>query len=402
MAMGVVIVGAGQAGAWVARSLRGSGYSGSITLLGREPFQPYERPTLSKSVLSGEQAHPPVLLTAQQCDALNVDFRPNTEVIGIDRKAHEVTCVGGAFGYSKLVLTTGGRPRKLTCPGAQLPGVHSLRTIEDARAIGEALQPGKRMLIVGGGWIGLEIAATARKKQVQVTIVEAGGRVCARSVPPIISNVILEWHRAAGVEVRLSTVVTLIDRGTWRPLRVTMSNWGSEEFDVVVIGIGLEIDTGLAESSGLAVSDGIVVDQEGRTSDPDIYAAGDVANQPSSWTRGRLRLESWSNAQNQAIAVGKALAGMAVAYDDVPWFWSDQYDKNLQVLGIPSNDLDSVLRGSLQGDSFSVFQLSDGKVHSVMAVNAPRDIKAAKRWMRDGTCPPHAALADPAVRLDRL
>lgn len=401
--MGVVIVGAGQAGAWVARSLRGSGYQGSVTLLGREPSMPYERPPLSKSVLSGEEAHPPVLLTAQQCDSLGVNFLPCTEVIGVDRTKREVTSAQGTiFPYSKLVLTTGGRARKLSCPGAELPGVYSLRTVEDSRAIAGVLQPGSRLLVVGGGWIGLEIAATARKKQVQVTLLEAGPRLCARTVPPVISDVLLRWHTTAGVQVRLSTTIDAIDSGTSRALRATIANWNSQEYDAIVVGIGLAVETGLAEQSGLLVHDGIVVDQTGRTSDPDIYAAGDVASQVSSWVPGRLRLESWANAQNQAIVVGKTLAGMAVTYDDAPWFWSDQYGKNLQILGIPSNDMEGVLRGSLHGDSFSIFQLSNGKIHSAIAVNSPRDIKVAKRWMRDGSCPPAAVIGDPAVRLDKL
>lgn len=400
--MHVVIVGAGQAGAWVARSLRENGFEGDVTLLGREASAPYERPPLSKGVLSGSEDHPPVLLTTQQCDALRVGFRPNTEVVSIDRARSEVRCESGeTVAYDRLVLTTGGRPRRLACAGTELPGVHTLRTIEDSRAIASLLQPGKRLLIVGGGWIGLEIAATARKKQVDVMVLEAGPRLCARSVPPLISTALQGWHAKAGVDVRLSATVSSIEKGTRRDLRASLP-WGAEEFDAVVVGIGLALDTGLAEACGLEVQDGIVVDHQGRTSDPKIYAAGDVASRPCSWAGGRLRLESWANAQNQAIAVGKTLAGGEAAYDDIPWFWSDQYDKNLQVLGIPSNQLEGVMRGSVAEGSFTLFQMSDGKLRSVIAVNAPRDIKVAKRWLREGTCPPAAVLADRSVRLDKL
>jgi 3-phenylpropionate/trans-cinnamate dioxygenase ferredoxin reductase subunit len=400
--MRVVIVGAGQAGAWVAKSLRENGHEGEIALLGREAFAPYERPPLSKGVLSGAEAHPPVLITPQQCEALRVDFQPNTEVVSIDRASREVRCANGeTLAYDRLVLTTGGRPRQLTCAGAELPGVHTLRTIEDSRAIGAQLESGNRLLIVGGGWIGLEIAATARKKRVDVMVVEAGPRLCARSVPPLISSALLKWHASAGVDIRLATTVTSIEKGAGRSLRAIFP-WSAEEFDAIVVGIGLTLDTQLAEACGLEVQDGIVVDQWGRTSDPDIYAAGDVANQPCSWAGGRLRLESWANAQNQAIAVGKTLAGIETAYDDIPWFWSDQYDKNLQVLGIPLNQLEGIVRGSLDEGSFTVFQIWDGKLRSVIAVNAPRDIKVAKRWLRQGSCPPAAVLMDRSVRLDKL
>ncbi len=400
--MDVVIIGAGQAGAWVARSLRESGHEGSITLLGREPHAPYERPPLSKGVLSGEEAQPPVLLGQQQCEALRVDFRPGVEVVGIDRSGRQVRCADGAvFRYDKLVLTTGGRPRQLSCPGSELPDVHALRTIEDSRAIARKLVPGNRLLVIGGGWIGLEIAATARKKQVEVTVLEAGPRLCARSVPPQLSDFLLEKHRKEGVDVRLSTTLTSIGTGRRRSLAVHLPD-AVQEFDVAVVGIGLALDASLAEACGLEVQDGIVLDPTGRTSDPDIYAAGDVANQPNSWAGGRLRQESWANAQNQAIAVGKALAGVDVVHDEIPWFWSDQYDMNLQVLGVPSNDLEGIQRGSAEEGAFSVFQISNGRLRSVISVNAPRDIKVAKRWLKQGTCPSSAILSDRTVRLDKL
>mgnify|MGYP001810368572 CR=1 FL=1 len=400
--MGVVIVGAGQAGAWDARSLRGNGYEHGITLLGRERFAPYERPPLSKSMLSSAGEHPPVLLTPQQCDGLRVDFQPNTEVINIDRVNHVVTCATGAvFAYDKLVLATGGQPRTLTCPGADLPSVYTLRTIDDSRAIAKVLVPGKRLLVIGGGWIGLEIAAIARRKQVNVVVLEAGARLCARSLPPLLSDFLLERHVREGVDVRTLTTLSALEKGRHSALRVELPG-GAEEFDAAVVGVGLSLNTTLAVNAGLEVQDGIVVDKTGRTSDPDIYAAGDVANQPCSWTNGRLRFESWANAQNQAIAVGKVIAGLEVSYDEIPWFWSDQYDLNLQVIGVPANDLECIVRGSVGERAFSVFQMSDGKLRSVIALNAPRDIKLAKRWMREGICPPAAILRDRSLRLDKL
>lgn len=400
--MSVVIVGAGQAGAWVARSLRDNGYEGAITLLGREASSPYERPSLSKGVLSGAEEHPPVLLTPQACETLRVDFRPNTDVVSIDRARHVVVCADSAeVSFDQLVLATGGRPRRLACPGIDLPQVHTLRTVEDSRNIAQALVPGNRLLVIGGGWIGLEIAATARKKQLDVVVVEAGSRLCARSLPPLLSDVLRARHAKEGVDVRTSTTVTAIERGLHRALRVELPD-GPQEFDAAVVGIGLALDTTLAGDCGLQLQDGIVVDGAGRTSDPDIFAVGDVANQPCSWADGRMRFESWANAQNQAIAVGKVIAGLDVIYDEIPWFWSDQYDMNLQVLGVPSNHLPGIVRGSIDQDSFSVFQVIDGKLRSVISVNAPRDIKVAKRWMKAGTCPPAQVLSDKSVRLDKL
>lgn len=402
--MRIVIVGAGQAGGWVARSAREGGHTGEIVLLGRESLPPYERPPLSKDVLDGREAHPPEVLTLDQCQALSIDFRPGTEVVAIDRVNATIQCADGTnVDYDRLVLATGGLPRRLGCPGEDLPGVHTLRTVDNARAIAKLLQPDKRLLVVGGGWIGLEIAATARSKHVEVVLAEAGQRLCARSLPSQVSDVLKGWHEAAGVDVRIATTVVALEKGASRPLRAKLSS-GVEEFDGVIVGVGLHLETALAENCGLAVQNGVVVDQSGRTSDPQIYAVGDISNQLSSFAgvAGRQRLESWANAQNQGIAVGKTLAGTEVVYDDVPWFWSDQYGKNLQVLGVPTNAADTVIRGTLGGDSFSLYQTANGKLQSVIAVNAARDIKIAKRWMKAGTCPPTSILADCSTRLDRL
>jgi 3-phenylpropionate/trans-cinnamate dioxygenase ferredoxin reductase subunit len=284
---------------------------------------------------------------------------------------------------------------------AEVPGVFTLRTIEDCHAIAQRLTPGKRLLVIGGGWIGLEVCATARSKGVDVTLLETGERLCARSVSPLVSQFLLERHRSEGAEVRLGAAVRSICLGDAGRLAIDIDGTVAS-FDTVVVGIGLVPNTHLALDCGLEVSDGIVVTAHGQTSDAHIFATGDVANQPCTWAGGRVRLESWANAQNHAIAVGRAIAGAPSLHEDIPWFWSDQYDFNLQVLGIPSLDAEEVVRGDTKHGSFSVFQLLNGTLRSVLSVNSPRDVSVARRWMKRGECPAREVLADPSQRLDRV
>lgn len=313
---------------------------------------------------------------------------------------------GQPVAYDRLVLATGGRARKPDIPGSSLDGVYTLRCLDDAARLRGVLQPGRRLLVVGGGWIGLEVAATARRLGLQVSLIESGSRLCARSVPASVSGYLLGLHRRQGVEVHLGGAVTAIERAHGDgPLRVH-THVGLHETDAVVFGIGLEPDTALARACGLQVDNGIVVDACGQTSDPAIYAVGDVANQPCAWLGAppdtRLRMESWANAQNQGIALGAALAGKAMPQQDIPWFWSDQYDVNLQVLGVPSEAGVHVLRGSVDDGKFCLFQLMDDRLHAVVAVNMAKELKLAKRWLKQGRCPGHVELQNPAVRLDRL
>lgn len=405
--MKTVIIGAGQAGAWVARTLRQHAPEAQIVLVGQEAHPPYERPPLSKEVMSGAQPAPPCLLSIQQAQELDIQLELGVTAVAIERDRRRVLLDHGQpLPYDTLVLATGGRARRPNISGGSLDGVYTLRSLDDASQIRSALRPDRRLLVVGGGWIGLEVAATARRLGLQVTVIENGPRLCARSVPANVSNFLLQLHQRQGVNMQLNGAVTAIDRpNPAGPLQVH-THQGTRQADVVVFGIGLEPNIELASACGLLVENGIVVDANGRTSDPSIYAAGDVANQPCSWstasTKTRVRLESWANAQNRGIALGEVLAGKALAQQDLPWFWSDQYDVNLQVLGIPSEDGTHVLRGSVDEMRFCMFQVVEGRLRSAIAVNMAKELKLAKRWHTQNRCPDISELGDPATRLERL
>ncbi len=398
----IVIVGAGQAGGWVAKTLRAEDYAGCIVLVGAEKHPPHERPPLSKAVLGGEA--PPEathLLKQNELAALELDFRPATRVTRIDRSAKRVELTSGdSIAYDKLLLTTGGTARRLPIAGGDLPRVFYLRTIEDSLVIGATLGPGKKLAVIGGGWIGLEVASTARKRGTAVVVVEALDRLCARTVPPPISAFLRARHEREGVEIRLGVGVKAIeDRG---PVAVRLADGSTVEADAVVAGIGLEPDVVLAREAGLTVDNGILVDEQCRTSDPDIYAAGDCANTPLPCLGRRVRLESWANAQNQAIVAAKAALGQDARYDELPWFWSDQYDVNLQILGLPARWPDPVVRGDPASGSFSHFYLDGERIAAIVSVNAPRDLRAAKKLVQTRKAVRPESLADPAVQLQRL
>lgn len=404
--MRTVIVGAGQAGAWVAKTLRELAPAEDIVLLGDETFAPYERPPLSKDVLSGAKELPPFLLSEEQARESSITMRLGVAVLSIDREAKSLELSDRtSLDYDRLVLTTGGRARVLDLPGIDLPGVHTLRTLQDAQRLKRNLQPEKRLLVVGGGWIGLEVAATAQSLGLHVTLIEGGDRLCARSLTPDVSKFLLERHRREGVDVQLGGALTAIDSTDDGALCVT-THLGKQNFDHIVVGIGLQPNTDLAQACGLDVDGGIVVDIQGRTSDSCIYAAGDVTSQPCPWDLARpgsrVRLESWANAQNQGIAVGRALAGLDSIEPDLPWFWSDQYDINLQVLGMPSLNATTVKRGKFEEEKFCLFQFVDGRLCSVIAVNMSRELKLAKRWIKAGISPTPSSLSDPGFRLDKF
>ncbi|MFA5488135.1 MAG: FAD-dependent oxidoreductase, partial [Candidimonas sp.] len=346
------------------------------------------------------------LLSAEQARESGIVMRLGVAVRAIDRQAKSLALSDGTMlAYDKLVLATGGQARRPEVEGMDLPGAHTLRTLDDARRLQRRLRAGKRLLVLGGGWIGLEVAATARQAGLHVTVIEGGDRLCARSVPPEISAFLLERHRRAGVDVQLNGMLTAVHASEDGALHAA-THRGLREFDSIVAGVGLQPNTGLAEACGLEVDNGIVVDAAGCTSDPDIHAAGDVTNQPCSWAGARpgmrVRLESWANAQNQGIAVGRALAGMEPGRQDPPWFWSDQYGVNLQVLGMPVPHALTIRRGSEDDGKFCLFQFVDDRLHAVISVNMPRELKLAKRWMKAGVRPDPGELADPDFRLDKF
>ena len=369
--MKIVIVGAGQAGGWTARTLRDAGLRDEILLIGDENHPPYQRPPLSKEVLVGEKAPESTYLWPS---GLGVEFRAGKRARRIDRHHKRLELSDGdAVGYDKLVLATGGRVRQLDIPGA-----FYLRTIDDATRLRAALLCSSKVTVVGGGWIGLEAAAAARSMGCSVTVVEAADRLCARVMPDFVSDYLKRLHERNGVDVRLGE--------TFKP----------EGAATVIVGIGIIPNVELAQDAGLMVSNGIVVDEFGVTSDSDILAVGDVAN------LNGVRLESWANAQNQAVSAARSLAGMPTAYRETPWFWSNQYHVNMQFLGLPQPGQTLVVRGDSQRDKFTLFFLDGPLVKAVVAANNMRDIRVSKRLLEGGVQVDAMVLADEAYPLSDL
>ncbi len=397
----IVIVGTGQAGGWAAQTLRAEGFAGHVVLIGDEPHRPYERPPLSKSVLAGEAAPDSThLMSAEAFATLLLDWRPNVRAVSIDRVAKRILLsTGESIAYGRLILCSGGRARRLDVPGMDLPGVFTLRNIDDAHALGAVLSPGTSLVVVGGGWIGLEVAATARRKGADVTVVEAAARLCQRTVPPEISAYLLRLHETHGTRVMLGTGVAAIARDDRGRLVVTTSDGAELVGDAVVVGVGMVPNDELARDAGLSCDGGVVVDAQCRTSDPDILAAGDVASWHCDWAGRRLRLESWHNAQEQGIAAARSALGHDVVHRPLPWFWSDQYGVNLQIYGIPDPSHRVVVRGDPASDRFVLFYLDGDRVMSALGPNAARDLRFARRLIETGKPVDAARLADPRVAM---
>ncbi|AQV95806.1 pyridine nucleotide-disulfide oxidoreductase [Cupriavidus necator] len=400
----IVIIGAGQAGGWAARTLRNEGFDGRVVLIGDEAHPPYERPPLSKAVLAGEAAPESVhLLDAATLASLSIEWLGSSRVTRLNRAARHVRLGdGNTIAYDKLIVCTGGRARMLDVPGADLPGVHTLRTIDDAQRLGPALRPGARVAVVGGGWIGLEVAATARKRGAEVTVIEAMRRLCERSIPAALSAHLLELHAARGTEVLLETGVASISAIASGGLRVVLANGREIGCDAAVVGIGLVPNDELARAAGLDCDGGVLVDAQCRTSDPDIFAAGDVAVVRNGWAGRRMRLESWQNAQEQGIAAAKSALGREVHYDPLPWFWSDQHGTNLQIYGVPQPSQQVVARGDPASGSFVFFYLEGECVMAALGGNAARELRFARRLIENRTPVRPQDLADPGISLAKL
>lgn len=400
----IVIVGAGQAAGWAAHTLRSEGYAGRITLLGEESHQPYERPPLSKAVLLGEaDPQSTQLLKPEAFEALALDWRPDTRVSRIDREAKRVELAqGGSIAYDKLILCTGGRARMLSVPGAHLPNVYSLRTLDDAQVLGAALQPGRQIVVVGGGWIGLEVAASARKRGAQVTVIEAQRRLCERTVSEDVSTYLLGLHWAHGAEVLLQAQVRAFHQQDDGRLAVELADGRSVPADAIVVGVGLLANDELAREAGLACDNGVLVDAGCRTSDADIYAAGDVAVTPNPWAGRAMRLESWQNAQEQGMAAARAALGQQVDYRILPWFWSDQYEANLQIYGMPKPTHSIVRRGDPASGSFILFYLDGHVVQAAVGVNAARDLRFARRLIEQGKSVDPESLSDLSLPMQKI
>ncbi|MGF6413050.1 NAD(P)/FAD-dependent oxidoreductase [Paraburkholderia sp. 32] len=399
----IVVIGGGQAAGWVVKTLRREGFDGRLVMIADEVHLPYERPPLSKAVLAGDADIDTVrLVKPDDFDALNVEAWQPDRATSIDREQRIVrTKSGREVRYDRLVISTGGAARRLPDALVKTSHIAYLRTLDEAVTLGERLRSSKRVLVIGGGWIGLEVAATARKLGVEACVVEGAPRLCVRSLPPLVSDFLLELHRANGVDVRLNAALVKLEDhpNDANRLRATFKDGSTLDADFAVAGIGLAPHTAIAQAAGVKVEDGIVVDHFGATDDPRIFACGDVANHPSAWLKRRVRLESWANAQNQAISTAKALLGTFEPYADIPWFWSDQYDVNLQILGdIPAN-AELAVRGDLPGKRATLFYLEDNTIRGVIAINTPRELKLSRKWMNQGRTIDLVTLTDASTAL---
>lgn len=397
-----VVVGAGHAGGRAVEAMRGAGFSGKIILIGDEPHLPYERPPLSKELLQGRpEAHTPVRDDGFYPEN-DIDCRLGRRATALDPNGKTVTLDdGSSVSYDKLLLTTGGAVRRLPLPGADLANIHYLRTLDDSRAIQSGLAKGKHVVVVGGGFIGLEVAASARQQECAVTVLEMADRLMGRAVLPEVSNAFLSLHTDQGVDIRLNTGIASFE-GDGAVDHAVTADGERIPADLVVVGVGIIPETALAKEAGLTVDNGIVVDEFGRTSAPDVYAAGDVTNHLNPMYGRHIRLESWQNAQNQAIAAAKSMCGDGQAYSEVPWMWSDQFDANLQVAGLPDSWDRVVFRGDPGSADFIAFQMTGDRLVGAMSINRPRDMRVARRLIGGDKPLDDAALADENVSMRDL
>ncbi|SEJ90024.1 NAD(P)/FAD-dependent oxidoreductase [Paraburkholderia diazotrophica] len=405
-----LIVGAGHAAGECATAIREQGWTGRIVMVGEEPHLPYQRPPLSKAFLSGEStAEQLYLKPLSTYDKACVEFMPNTRAERIDRDAKRVTLSDGSeISYAKLVLATGGRARRLALPGIEaiekLQNFHYLRTLDHVTRIRNHFHAGSRLVIIGGGYVGLEVAAVAVKRGLHVTVLEALPRVLARVTAPELSAFYEKVHREAGVDIRTNAIVTgfELDASGDAVAAVSCADGARVAADLVIVGVGLEPATELAQAAGLAVDNGIVVDEHTRTSDPDIFAVGDCTNHPNRTLGRRLRLESVPNALEQARTAAASLCGKERVYNSVPWFWSDQYDLKLKMVGLSQGYDEFVLRGSPDTRSFSAFYLKDSVMLAADTVSRAPEFMLAKRFVAEKIPVRAVDLADESVPLKSL
>jgi 3-phenylpropionate/trans-cinnamate dioxygenase ferredoxin reductase subunit len=397
---GIVIVGAGKAGARAIVAAREFGWQGPVTLIGDEKLLPYDRPPLSKSSITSEEEPQPVLLVDQSIvDSLHVDFICGVAAAGIDRRTKQVKLADGReIPYRKLLIATGAYARPL----AGAANAITLRDFDESVRLRREFVPGKRVAVIGGGFIGLELASTAAKRGCIVTVIEAQPRILLRGVTERVATVVARKHADAGVEV-----LTNSRCAAFNPDSVTLTDGRTIPADIVVVGIGAAPRTALAEAAGLVVDNGIACDTYLRTSDPDIYSAGDCCSFPHPlYGNRRIRLESWRAAQDMASVAVQNMLGASIAYEAVPWFWSDQYDQSLQIAGLPDWGARSVFR-PLKDGAFVEFHLDDsGRLVGASGIGpgntVARDIRLAELLIAKRAAPDPAQLADPAVQLRTL
>ncbi len=401
--MRLVIAGAGHAAGQAVATLRQHDFDGQIVLVGDEPHLPYQRPPLSKKFLAGELAAERLYFKpASFYEDPQIELRLETTVTAIDRGARQLAVDGGSpVDYDELIIATGARARALPIPGIDLPGVHALRSIADVEGIRAELDSARRVVIVGAGYIGMEVAAVTRTLGLDVTVVEMTDRVMSRVVSPEISDFYQIEHTNRGVKLRLGTSVTALE-GRKRVRCVETSEGDELPADLVIIGIGIEPNTELASAAGLDVDDGIVVDDRCRTSDPHIYAIGDCTRHPNAIYGRSLRLESVHNALEQAKTAAANLCGVEAHYSQVPWFWSDQYELKLQIAGLSDGYDDVVIRGNPAEKRFSCVYLLEGRIIAVDAVNSPKDFMQSKALIAERAMMAKDGLADPDRSLKEL
>lgn len=377
----IVIVGAGQAAGWAVHTLRGQGFDGEIHVVSNEDQVFYERPPLSKQVLSQEAEIDSLnLFSADQIHGFSVTWHKPDHAIKLDKADKTVHLESGKIlAYDKLLIATGSRARIPVSAWSSIQNVYTMRDIQDCQKLAEKFKSAEHIAVIGGGWIGLEIAATARKQGKQVEIFEYGSRLCARSVSPEVSEYLKQLHEDAGTAIHLNATKLHLIETTDQKVEVFDADIKLKKFDCVVVGAGAEIAKELATLAELEVKDGIVVNEFGQTSDANIYAAGDVAIHPSLG----YCIQSWANAQNQAIATAKSMLGEMTVYQDIPWLWSDQYHCNIQILGTyqPEKTQQVVLRKT-SDSQISFFYLDEhNQLINMIAVNDSKLVKLAKRWM---------------------
>ena len=395
--MRVVIVGAGQAGAALAAKLRALGHQGEIVMLGDEPAPPYQRPPLSKAYLLGEMEEDRLWLRAPEFWAENgVELRLGQAVTAIDPTARTVTVGGEPLEYDHLALTTGSTPRRLPASvGGSLAGVYTVRTLADVDAMRGEFRPSRKVIIVGGGYIGLEAAAVASKLGLDVTVLEMAPRILQRVAAPETSDYVRALHQAHGVKVLESTGLNRLV-GDERVAGALLTDGRQLPADFVIVGVGITPNTHLAEMAGLAIDNGIATDELGRTSDPSIWSAGDCASFP--WKGGRIRLESVGNAIDQAEAVAANILGAGVPYQAKPWFWSDQYDLKLQIAGL-NIGYDHIVTRKGEGDVASFWYYRGADLLAVDAMNDSRAYMVGKRLIEMGKSPaPEVIVSTPDLK----
>jgi 3-phenylpropionate/trans-cinnamate dioxygenase ferredoxin reductase subunit len=403
---GMVIIGAGETGARAAMTLRGAGYDGPITLIGDEDHPPYERPPLSKAVLqSAEEPAVPRIGDTVRFDELGIAHLSGSAAVALDRNKHEVRLASGRLiPYERLLVATGAVPRRLNLPGRQ--HLRYLRNYRDSLALRARLLPGNHLVLIGAGFIGLEVAASAVARGAHVTVLEVLPRILSRGVPGAIADLVAARHQAAGVDILTGVAIARID-ATVSGLSVALADGARIDADLIIAGVGVMPDSAIAENAGLAIDNGIAVNARLTTSDPDIFAAGDCCSFPHAlYGDRRIRLEAWRNAQDQGAFAARAMLGASEPYGAVPWFWSDQHDLTLQVAGLVDEGRTTVVR-DLGDDARIHFHIADdGRLVAASGIGptgkVARDIRLAEMLIARRARPEPGSLASPAVKLKAL